>query len=196
MGLYVIEGLDGSGKSTLATEVGEQLSRMGRDAVIYRFPSLSTPAGRTLRGILDGQEKVVDKKALLYLFAADVHELKWQLADDVAKRRTIICDRHPLTSAWVYQSDVWPLGDLYTILQPGLMPNITHTFVLAVTPELAMTRIEQRGKVKSMYEEDFAKKANKYNALWLQQPFGPITALDGALSITQNRDIIVDFILR
>jgi dTMP kinase len=195
MGLYVIEGLDGSGKSTMAKAVVEKLVKIGKEAVLYRFPSSDTPAGRTLRGILDGHETVVDKKALLYLFAADIHELKWRIGDDLANRRIVICDRHPLTSAWVYQTDVWGFGDLYTILQPQLMPNITRTFLLHVSPTLAMERIEQRGIKRSLYEDDFVRKASKYQALSQMQPFGPIVDLDGYLPINTNADLIINTVL-
>ncbi|MBQ4561459.1 MAG: dTMP kinase [Clostridia bacterium] len=150
----VFEGIDGSGKTTQIQLLHKALTERNIPVHITKEPT-DDPMGKQLRKYLGGKEKT-DLRAIAALFAADrLHHITAEngILDNLAKGRTVLCDRYYLSS-YAYQSvdcDLdWIMAlnrEAASIARPDL-----HIF-LDVPPEQSMQRVENRGETEEIFEK-------------------------------------------
>lgn len=174
----VFEGVDGSGKSTLAKAVVERVAWQKRPA-LFAFPSSSGEVGKLVRRAFAGEVKLGDghpgpapytrDRVLGYLMLADGLDREHEIRKCLAARTSVICDRHPLSSGWVYQSECWRTDVLTSIQQRWQFVPPHATIVLDVPAEVAVERMRKRGVERNpIYEaggvELFELRRRRYAA--------------------------------
>ncbi len=155
--LLVFEGAEGVGKTTQVARLAERLAAAGVACERYREPG-GTPLGDRVRALLlePGGEVAPRAEALLFMAARAqlLAHVRARLADGV----TIALDRFFL-STYAYQiagrglpsDEVRAANRLAT---EGLVPDLT--VLLVADPEVARARIEARGGLDRMEQEDAA----------------------------------------
>lgn len=149
--LIVIDGIDGLGKTTLCKRI--QLGTKGPQPVLCRFPS-DEWMGRIIREYLSDKRRILDERSLLYLYAADGMECAQAIENCLDSGRNIICDRHPVLPAFVYQSPLHSLQEIGSVVETlckAFFPD--WIFVLDGPPELAVQRMALRGDEKEIFED-------------------------------------------
>ena len=142
------EGIDGSGKSTLARLLFRQLQEHGVDVVLTREPG-GSPGGEAVRRLLlDDAHFRWSRKAEVLLFNAARRDHVDKVIEPALKHgKTVICDRF-VDSTRVYQGLRSPpmQACIETLHRDmiGLEPDLT--FVLTVTPSVAVERARARSK--------------------------------------------------
>jgi len=147
----IFEGLDGSGQSTQAALLEDFLIKKGLKVLLTKEPTLSSPAGRRIRKILDKKEKISPKNLQL-LFAKDRKEHLKKTVIPALKRGThVISDRYFFSSFAYGASGGLDLQWLFKINDNFLLPDIA--FILKVRPAVCIKRIEKRGSEKTLFEK-------------------------------------------
>jgi len=156
-GLYVVfEGPDGSGKSTLSQLFTDKLLEIGGSgaAFLQTFPSKDGPVGQLIRRSFT-REVELSEETLGYLMIADGHDRCDGLYKRLETGITVVCDRHPLVSAWAYQTEVFTMDELVAIQQRQRFVEPDVVFILDVPPEVAVERIKARhGLANLVFEKD------------------------------------------
>lgn len=142
----VLDGLDGAGKSTQAKMLHKALEQDGIKTILTREPG-GTKVANLIREILINEK--MDELTEYLLFSASRRDHIVNLINPALKRgETVICDRF-IDSSWAYQPninfntrknvdvDVSDTEDNY------INPDIV--FILDISPELAMERLNSRG---------------------------------------------------
>lgn len=147
----VLEGLDGSGQSTQAELLRKFLIKRGYQVILTKEPTLDSKAGKKIRKILDEKEKISPKE-LQKLFAQDRKEhLENTIIPALKKGKAVISDRYFFSSFAYGVASGLNLGWLVKINNEFLLPD--STFILKVSPETCVKRIEKRGKAKTLFEK-------------------------------------------
>jgi dTMP kinase len=154
-GLVVFEGIDGCGKSTVAKSVAE---RIGERAVLTFEPTHSW-IGRALK---EGDGREVSPFTDALLFMADRSQHTQEMAALIADGRLVICDRY-YHSTVAYQTAALErkgLGDNFSWLldantRISIKPDLT--FLMLISPEKALERISDRGKMSRFERLEFLK---------------------------------------
>lgn len=189
--LIVFEGMDGSGKSTLSKNVVEQLRWVG-ERKHFAFPSKDGEVGKLIRksftrevtlgdGLLDGTQD----RVLGYLMAADGVDREHLVLGHIADGTSVVCDRHPTVSGWVYQRGCMTTDELLAIQQRQWFRRPDITFVLDVPATTAAVRIDVRNEAKNpifersdrAYIEKLRQRYMAYAAM-----HDDVVVLDGMLS--------------
>jgi dTMP kinase len=146
----VIEGADGAGTTTQSKKIADQM-----DAYWTCEPT-DNSIGEKVDEMISSDEHSPESIALG--FAADrmVH-LEEEVIPHLEKGETVICDRY-YHSSLIYQS---VLGANYKwvkkLNQEALKPDLT--FIMDISAEEGMSRVENRGKDGNIFEElDFQQK--------------------------------------
>ncbi len=142
------EGIDGSGKSTLARLLCKQLQELGVDVILTREPG-GSPGGEAVRKLLlDDAHFRWSREAEILLFNAARRDHVDKVIEPALRTgKTVICDRF-VDSTRVYQGLRSP--DMLACIESlhrdmiGLEPDLT--FVLSVTPSVAVERARTRSK--------------------------------------------------
>lgn len=149
----VFEGLDGSGQSTQAGLLKDFLIKKGFKVVLTKEPTLDSEAGKKIRKILDKKEEVTAEH-LQEFFAQDRKEhLEKVIIPALKKGKIVISDRYFFSSFAYGKASGVDLEWLIKINEKFLLPDIT--FLLKVSPEICLERIEKRnkGKERTLFEE-------------------------------------------
>lgn len=105
-GKYILfEGIDGSGKSTIANCVANTLRDRGDPVATLAFPSRRSPIGGLIRDVLEGVS-YLDLRSLLWLFIAEHADMEPKIEKMLEDGVSVICDRHVVLSANVYQGSI------------------------------------------------------------------------------------------
>lgn len=179
----VFEGLDGAGKSTILFEVAAQLQDKNIPHMTVAFPA-SGHVGKLIRATFQDPDKIPEK-AIFPLFAADAME--WDFAIRTATKEGIIvlCDRHVLVSAHIYQSHLYPPVLISSFLTRCDLLQPDHVFIVDIDAETAILRCKVRGKLNPLYEKEpefgARREAYLHLAQWLKA-----TVLDGSKPTEEN----------
>ena len=147
-GLFItLEGGEGSGKSTQGELLAADLRGKGYEVVLTREPG-GTDIGRALREVVMStchQDMAPETELLIYL-ADRAQHVKTRIIPSLKKGNIVISDRyHDSSVAYQHFARGVPMKTLDFIfrnLTGNLIPDIT--FVLDISPEAAMKRIEKR----------------------------------------------------
>jgi dTMP kinase len=149
----VIEGLDGSGQSTQAGLLRDFLLKKGYQVVLTKEPTLDSEAGKKIRQILDKKNRVKPSQ-LQILFAQDRKEhLKNVIIPALKKNKIVISDRYFFSSLAYGKAEGLDLDWLIKLNDEFLLPDLI--FILKVSPEICLKRIEERnqGRERTLFEE-------------------------------------------
>ena len=156
----VFEGIDGSGKSELSRRVTEHLVSEGIDAVLTAEPSDSW-----IGDVLRTESKTTGPIANTLFYVADRAEHTSQIKKWLNAGKWVLCDRY-VGSTLAYQGAL--LSDkvenswnwLKEINRPAaISPDVT--FLLKISPEEAMSRLNLRASVPGRFEKlNFLKKVS------------------------------------
>ena len=156
-----MEGIDGCGKSTFVEGLAAALRERGTDVVVTAEPTTTWLGDAVRRSWRESSGPAAEA----YLFMADraVHCI--EIARQLEKGRTVICDRYQ-DSTLVYQGSSmaksFPGGLkgamdwLASIAPPGLLrPDVT--FLLELAPESAMARMSGRASLTKFERLSYLK---------------------------------------
>jgi dTMP kinase len=179
----VIEGLDGSGQSTQAGLLRDFLIREGFEVILTKEPTLNSEAGKKIRKILD-KELGVNPKELQELFTQDRKEhLENKILPALREGKVVISDRYFFSTFAYGVADGLDLDWLIKINNEFLLPDLT--FILKVSPEVCIQRIERRGEKIKLFE-----KKEKLEKVWqtyeiLPKRFENVYMIEGEKSIEE-----------
>jgi dTMP kinase len=191
--LIVFEGMDGSGKSTLSKAVAERLS--WRRLPHHRaYPSKDGEVGKLIRrGFArevkfgDDQDDGSRDRVFGYLMIADGVDREYSLLGHLADRTTVICDRHPVVSGWVYQTTCMPVDELLAIQQREWFRAPDITFIIDVSVHTALermhARLEANNPIFERNTEDYVDGLRIRYQAYAAMHSNDVIVLDGELSL-------------
>ena len=158
-----LEGIEGSGKTTQLQFVVDYLTRNGKQVLSTREPG-GTLVGEKIREILLDSElpDMNSDTELMLMFAARVEHIKQVIEPALDKGVWVICDRF-YDATYAYQGygrdiSLERIDELKAFSVGALVPD--KTFLLDVSLDVSMQRVEQRGNKDRFENEkiDFYKK--------------------------------------
>ena len=189
-----LEGGDGSGKSTVGEALAARFRSEGKRVIVVREPG-GTPLGEVVRGLLLDSKRL-DNWAEVFLFAAQRAELASEVIAPALENGTWVVSDRTYYSSIAYQGRARGLGEekIRMVNEMGLGDVIPqHVFVLDVEPGAALARQNRPDRI-GKEGVDFQREVREaYLALGEQDP-EKVTILDGALSVDELVDSIVDVV--
>lgn len=197
--VIVFEGMDGSGKSTILREVAGQLEAQDVKHRQYAFPSRHNGAiGGLIRDVLEGKV-VVREEAMLWLFTAEGVQMEAALHEAAQRGEIVLCDRHTMISALVYQTTLHRHKDVYAVNQIAAFALPDQVYIVDVPVDVALSRRKSRGGATAVfYEPTEIKKLEDMRLKYLNLTAGetlPTSLIDGTLPVAVNAKKIVREIL-
>ena len=160
----VIEGLDGAGKTSIARQLHDTLKAThGADVALTCEPNDHCLAGPEIRAAL-AKRQIMSVIALAQAFALNrTHHLEQVVEPFLSRRgRIVISDRY-LLSSLVYQSaEGLDMHDVYSLNRWARQPDLT--IHLKISPSQAYKRMRQRPTERELFENNLARRAEKYQA--------------------------------
>jgi dTMP kinase len=155
----VFEGLDGSGQTTQANLLRDFLTVGGYKVFLTKEPTQNSTVGQKIRDVLDKKIKI-DSKSLQELFTQDRKEhLEKEIVPALSEGKTVICDRYFFSTFAFGAASSLDLEWLIEINNAFLLPDLT--FLLQVSPDVCVRRIEKRGEGVKFFE-----KKEKLSRAW------------------------------
>lgn len=142
----VFEGIDGSGKTTLIESVKKYLESRGRKVKTTREPTSGT-IGSFVR---DTDGLTPESEALLFTAdrACHTEEIEKWLSDGY----DVIADRY-YASTIAYQAASGTDRKWLESINSKVIVEPTMTFLLDISPEVSLRRVDTRGEEKSRFEK-------------------------------------------
>lgn len=173
----VFEGLDGSGQTTQANLLKDFLIKQGKEVILTKEPTLDSLAGKKIREVLDKKIEIKAKE-LQELFTEDRKEhLEHLIIPDLKEGKIVVSDRYFFSTFAYGKTEGLNLDWLIGINDDFLLPDLT--FILKVSPDVCIQRIEKRGEGKKLFE-----KKEKLEKVWqtyeiLPSRFESVYIIDG-----------------
>jgi len=190
--IIVIDGLDGSGQSTQADLLRDFFIQKGFKVVLTKEPTIDSEAGKKIKEAL-GKKIKIEPLELQKLFCQDRKEhLDNLVIPSLKAGKIVISDRYFFSTFAYGVSDGLVLEDLIKLNNDFLMPDII--FILKVKPAVCISRIENRGMEKTLFEKEqkLAKVWETYEIL--PQKFENSVIVDGEKSIEEVQKSIEEII--
>ena len=182
----VFDGIDGAGKSTLLSAVAIEFSKRNKSVETIRFPSERT-VGKLIRDSMIDTNNV-SPYAYMHLFAADGLDNENRIQSWLNEGKTILSDRHTISSGFVYQSDLYPIEAVLSVIKPGMFTTPTAFFILDVPSDVAISRINTRKGTSDIYEtrkvQQIEIRRARYGSLW--NIMQNVYTLDGTRPVHEN----------
>jgi len=166
----VLDGMDGSGKSEMITQLNEYLSKNGKYNVLVTREPTDNIYGREIRGVLVSEkDPQINGQKLLSLFIKDREDhLKNTIIPFLnnldARVNIVICDRYYYSTIAFQATQGLDIKMLVEINKEFLRPDVT--FLLDITPKIALERI--KGREKEKFEQ--LEFMNKLREKFLEMP--------------------------
>lgn len=163
-GLYIaLEGIDGSGKTTHAVRLEQYFKDQGREVVKAHEPRRDGVMGELVNNVLTGKTKI-PAVAIQYLFAAQRAAFLEELIEPALKRGAVVISDRCFWSAIPYglldkyesekqenPNQLLVALSILSMYHEFIVPD--KTFILDVSAEIAVTRLEGKGKAAEIYEK-------------------------------------------
>jgi len=181
----VFEGPDGSGQTTQAELLKHFLTSRGRSAVLTKEPTKESEAGRKISDVLNHRLKLSPIE-VQELFNADrKHHIENLITPSVNEGRYVISDRYFFSSI-----AYGPVGyDFESVHKDFPIPDLT--FILKVSPEECIKRIESRGRPVQFYETQEKLKKVMANYEKIAGKFPNVYLINGEVSIEKVQEEIL-----
>ena len=160
---YVVDGMDGCGKSTVARTIGSELESEGRRVLILEHPNKDTFVGRLERAFLEGDSKLnVILSTALYIIDV-LHSLTFIRCGRGRSYDDIIFVRYSMAAAYLPDGMVRFAYDLIC----RVLPTPDVRILVDIDPDVAMSRILERGENLEIFETDEKLRAVRERMLGL-----------------------------
>jgi len=190
----VIEGLDGSGQTSQASLLRDFFINKGYQVVLTKEPTQDSEAGKRIKKILE--EKIeTDPLELQKLYAQDRKEhLENLIIPALKSGKIVISDRYFFSTFAYGTAHGANLERLVKLNDEFLYPDLT--FLLKVSSEVCISRIEKRGSSKTLFEKQ--KQLAKVLEVYERFPvmFENIEVIDGEKSIEEVFEQIKKIIVK
>lgn len=165
-GIFIVfEGPDGSGQSTQAGLLRDYLEGKGYRVLLTKEPTKESEAGKRIAEVLKGKA-TADPTELQKLFIEDRSaHLENTILPALAKGNIVISDRY-FFSTIAFGSLECDKERLIQINKEFPLPDVA--FILEVSPEVCMKRINKRGKGVQLFEK--AEKLRKVLETYKELP--------------------------
>lgn len=194
----VIEGLDGSGQTTQVELLKSFFVEKKYKVISTKEPTLNSEIGRKIKEILKKKIKVESFK-LQELFTEDRKEhLDNLIIPALEEGKIVISDRYFFSTFAFGAADGLDLNQLIKLNDQFLLPDLT--FILKVSPQICIERIEKRGGEKELFE-----KKEKLEKVWqvysmLPNRFENVYMINGEKTkegvFSQIKDIVLSQIIK
>ncbi|MEK7664489.1 MAG: dTMP kinase [Patescibacteria group bacterium] len=182
-GFIVIEGLDGSGKSAQVELLVNFLKENGKEVILTKEPTMDSGAGRKIRQVLK-KEIIMEPLELQKLYVQDRKEhLDNKIIPALKQGKFVVSSRYAFSTFAYGFSEGLNFNLLIDLNKNFLLPDIT--FVINVSPESCIKRIEGRGEDKEYFEEK--GKLEKVNEIYKKMPviFENVIMINGEQTIRE-----------
>ena len=158
------EGIDGSGKTTIAKMLHEKLGEKS----VLTFEPTDSWIGKTITKAMEEKRNAI---TIALLFMADRNEHIKEIKKWISQGKIVICDRF-MDSTFAYQKEHLDIKNAEEWLRAThspfmLIPDIT--FLLHISPEKAMNRIEGRKHAVYEYKEFLERVQKNYMEMALKE---------------------------
>jgi len=188
----VVEGLDGSGQSTQVVLLSDFFNKKGFEVVSTKEPFKNSSVAETIQSILDKKIEIGPQE-FQEIFIQDRKEhLEKEVIPALKLGKIVVCDRYFFSTFAYGAFEGVDLNWLIERNKEFLLPDAS--FILKVSPEICIQRIESRGKEKQLFETK-----NKLEKVWetykiMPERFDNVYLIDGEKSIEdvffQIKDIL------
>ncbi len=174
--IVVVEGTDGAGKTTQAKALVKKLNLSNIPASYTKEPT-DDIIGQFIREKVLSGEFVINPLALQYLFNADRIMHMEKIEKLLQKGMVIVMDRYFWSAIAYAMADMEAIPDwsmvafsILSFYHQSFAPD--YTFLLEISPEEAMKRIQASGKHKEIYDtkEKLLKTTKAYEYLKKEFP--------------------------
>ncbi len=180
----VIEGLDGSGKSAQVDLLVSFLKNLGKDVIVTKEPTNDSEAGRKIKQVLKKEITIENPLELQKLYVEDRKEhLENKVIPALIEGKYVISSRYYFSTFAYGGADGLDLDYLIQLNKDFLKPDIT--FIIDVSSESCIKRIEQRGQEKEYFEE--LEKLKKIGNFYKKFPamFENVMLINGEKAISE-----------
>ena len=147
---YVVDGMDGCGKSTVARTIKAGLESKDRKVLILEHPNKDTSVGRLERAFLEGDSKMhVIISTALYILDV-LHSLTFIRCGRGRRYDDIIFVKYSMAAAYLPDRLVGLAYDLIC----RVLPTPDVRILVDIDPDVAMSRILDRGENLEVFETD------------------------------------------
>ena len=185
---YVVDGMDGCGKSTVARTIGSELESEGRRVLILEHPNKDTFVGRLERAFLEGDSKLnVILSTALYIIDV-LHSLTFIRCGRGRSYDDIIFVRYSMAAAYLPDDMV---GFAYDLIC-RVLPTPDVRILVDIDPDVAMSRILERGENLEIFETDEKLRAVRERMLGLSDGWMVVDNSRGTESMREQVHRIMD----
>ncbi len=189
----VIEGIDGAGSSTQADSVVGYFRELGKKFHLTKEPTNSLIGG-LIRGQLTNDWKS-SPECLQLLFAADrAHHLEKEVIPLLIKGVSVVSDRYFFSTMAFGAMEIKNQDWLLMLNKPFVLPDLT--FLLEVSPEVAIKRIRQNRFSIELFEKKEKLKKTWQNYKKLAKKFKNVYIIDGEKPIQEISYEIINKVKR
>jgi len=184
--LIAFEGLDGAGLTTHAFLLQNWLLENGVDAIVTKEPTKGLIGGLIKSALM--KEWNPSLRTLQLLFVADrSHHLEKVILPSLEKGKIVICDRY-IFSTLAYGSLSLDYNWLKQLNSKFPLPDLT--FILEISPETSLRRIERARYGEELFEEimmlkkvlkNYRKIAREYKNVFVIDAERPIKEVSGEI---------------
>lgn len=192
-GFVTFEGIDGSGKTTVTRRAAERLASRGEKIYLTEEPTRLWTGEAVRRAYKDDVGPVAEA----FLFLADRAAHQQEIRRHLDAGAIVLCDRYA-DSTYAYQGARLagalkdPISFLQRITRPWLVvPDLT--FLLRISPEIALERISDRPEHVRFEELAFLRKvAKNYDGLARSRRFVVLDAREDPETLTEHAMAAID----
>ncbi len=155
--LIAIEGIDGAGKTTIANFLAEELRKMGYDVVVFKEPS-NSEYGKKIKF---ADKRLSLEEELDHIIKDRIEDVKNNITPALKDGKIVIMDRYYYSNA-AYQSARGGLNALDILkMNEKIAPKPDLVLLLDLDVEVALKRLESRGKLSIFEDKEYLEKVRK-----------------------------------
>lgn len=154
--LIALEGIDGAGKTTQASRLAELLVQTGHEVVRTKEPTDGT-WGRKLRESAKSGRLAPEEELRFFINDRKEH-VERRIKPELAAGKIVIIDRYYFSTV-AYQGARGMDPAKLLAMNEAFAPRPDLLVLLEIPPEEALRRIQERGDVGNLFEEESSLRA-------------------------------------
>jgi dTMP kinase len=185
--LIAIEGIDGSGTTTIARFLKSELEKYGYKTILLKEPT-DSEWGRRLRESCSSRLKPEEE---LELFLKDREfDVRENIIPSLEEGKVVIMDRYYLSTI-AYQGALGFDPVQLKEMNERIAPKPDLAFILDLPPEIAVSRVVERGDKPNDYERIEYLKRVRETFIWMQTHMENIFLVDATKSLADvKREVL------